>query len=141
MLTNIHLFFTTWLFMLIVFAKYTHKYIDLHFLSLLVLCIGLFMSFVTPRKYVIVLQNKEYAFSSWNRLLCIDVLHLLMFCIVYLYVPYRFTLDKYVAAIIMFLFYFLIVDTNKVYNVSNLIGFSLVLCITIIYTIYKFLYV
>jgi hypothetical protein len=79
------IFLTTWIVILVLFHKYTHKYINLLYLTFLAFAVGSYLSFINPGFYTLPLSRKEnIIFHGWHRFIIIDVaIHFLFFCFVY----------------------------------------------------------
>ena len=90
------IFFTTWVVILVVFHQYTHKYVDLLYLSFLAFFVGSYLSFVKPGFYTLPLTKKEnIIFYGWHRFIIIDIsIHLFFLCFVY-YFYFSFYQKKY----------------------------------------------
>ena len=56
----IYKFFTFWVFLLVLFSKYTYKYFNLEYLTFIVLTVGLYLSYINPRFYRFELFGKQY---------------------------------------------------------------------------------
>lgn len=134
MITNIVLFFTAWIFLLDIFHLYTHQYFDLVYLNLLVISIGSIISFIYPRKYTIVIQDKKYIFDGFTKLFSIDLLHVMMFILIILkYGSTKFTYPKFIASILLLCLYMILLDPKHIYGISYIEMLSLTTIVTILY--------
>jgi hypothetical protein len=130
----VFVFFTTWNVLLVLFHRYTYKFIDLLYLSYLTLMIGLYLSFVNPKRFIFRFGDKRYNFNGINKFLVVDLFfHILVFLFVYLtYFSYYHqqscdsSLLNTFAIIIM---YVCVVDIKKVYGITFL-EFLIVFAIT-----------
>ena len=138
MLTNISSFFTFWVAILCIFYDHTNKYIDLTFLSIIVLVIGSYISFVNPRKYTLIIQDQEYLFNGLYRFISIDILHIMLFLLIVNRYQ-RPTIMTFVNAMVLTLSYFILFDVETIYKTSKNIVILLFSLITIIYTVYLYL--
>lgn len=114
-------YFTTWSVLAVVFHAHTHKYINLVFLTFVTLMIGLYMSFINPRKFVFYFDKDRYEFTGAQKFIIVDMFfHLGAFL---------FVLDKYGAggrvgllgtwaAAALFAGYALIMPIRKIYGVE-----------------------
>lgn len=115
-------YFTTWSVLAVVFHAHTHRYINLVFLTFVTLVIGLYMSFINPRKFVFYFDRDRYVFTGAQKFVLIDMLfHLGAFLFVW---------EKYGwgdgnggllstwAAAALFAGYVLIMPIRKIYGVE-----------------------
>jgi len=80
-------FFTIWFITLLLLENYTNKYINLLFLSSIVLICGSYISFINPKYYIIKdFNNNKFKIDKHNRLLIDIFLHFL---------PFMYCLKKY----------------------------------------------
>lgn len=78
-------FFTLWIFILVIFHQYTFKYVDLLYLTFIVLIGGSYISFINPGKYIYKFPDNKYIeFSGYHRFIIIDIaMHIFMFIFIY----------------------------------------------------------
>jgi hypothetical protein len=141
---QIFMFFTTWNVLLVIFNRYTYKYINLLYTSFITLFIGLYLSFINPRRFVFRFANKKYKFVSWEKFISIDIIfHIFVF--LYIYYKYYFvyyknidacTEDQLLILSLCILFtYIICINVEKIYGIT-LLEFLIVFCIAnIIYFI------
>lgn len=129
--TNIHIFFTTWVVIIIIFHKYTHRVLDLLLLSFITMFCGLYFSIINPRKFCFILFGEYYVLEGADRFVIIDMFfHVLAFMFVYCtyreyYLPFTVN-TRFIITLCLLIFYLLIIDASKLYIVSkeNLLGIS-----------------
>lgn len=127
-------FLTIWVFILILFHKYINKYISLSFLSFIVMFMGLYFSYINPKKFVLYHYNRKVEISNFYiKLFLIDIpLHILPF----LFILYKYGLDnindnKILMALILIFFYYSIYDISYIYKI-RLRDIQILLIISII---------
>lgn len=136
MYTNLHLFFTSWLFLLVVFHRYTHMYIDLLYLSFVVLCVGLYISYVHPRFYRFVLFDKEYKLTGVDKFMIDLFFHLGIFWFVYLNYSGSTRIDyKFLVAVFLLCLYSIMIKVSSVYCVKLYELFSVIIIASIMYVL------
>lgn len=134
MFTNIFNFFTFWVAILCIFHNYTHEYLDLVFLSFIVLIIGSYISFVHPKKYTFIIQDKEYIFYGLHRLLTIDLLHIMMFVLIMCKYQ-RPTKMTFINSLILIFIYYILFDVENVYKISRNTMMMIFILATFLYII------
>lgn len=119
--TNVHLFFTLWVLLLMVFYKYTLEYFDMLYLVLIVFCIGCYVSFIDPRYYVAYVFGEEYKFEGLARFCCVDMIHLMLLMVVLC--NKVFTDDrniyKTLNSILLVIIYIGMIDPVQIYRTHN----------------------
>jgi len=116
------IYFTTWNIILVIFHKYTHKYINLLYTSFIILCLSFYISYIKPGYYIYYFNNKKYIVKGLYKLIFDIVNHLLVFIfILYNYHKYYRTHINYntlLVSIYLFIIYALFVDIQDIYNVK-----------------------
>lgn len=133
--TNLFDFFTTYLLLLVIFNKYTAKHIDLFFLTIITLFMGIFISYYHPKYYHFVFNNHEYNMSGYRRWI-VDAIHIALFIYTSLYVANttnQYTITNSILILIVYLFLF---DIEKVYRVNKQDLIVIGLIIIILYIIW-----
>ena len=139
----IYKFFTFWVFLLVLFSKYTYKYFNLEYLTFIVLSIGLYLSYINPRFYRFELFGKKYELKdTLEKFFIADLLfHIATFY--YVYEVYRneyTTLDyRTLNSLLLLLVYSLFIDFEKLYNINKKELMTVFLIVNIIYFSYKFI--
>lgn len=139
MFTNIHMFFTTWVVLLLVFHDYTHRYIDLFFLTFVTLFCGLYVSLVSPRKYSFVLFGDTYFLTGIDRFFAVDIVfHIIAFIFVYsryhsYYTPASID-GKFLSALLIIAAYLILVDAKRQYMTSKPEMYGVLVLSVIVYT-------
>lgn len=128
---NILYFFTFWNVLLIIVHKYTYKYINLLYISFITLILGLYLSFINPRIFIVDIGNTKYVYKDLA-LIIPDIIHILIFLFIfYKYNTFYNKKDEdqvLLISIFLLLFYILFVDIKKVYGIS-LLELLIVFCI------------
>jgi hypothetical protein len=125
---QIFTFFTTWNIMLIIFNKFVYNYINLLYTSFITLFIGLYLSFINPRKFIFRFGENKYIFTGWEKFISVDItFHIIAFLyIFYKYFDYYNSLDEYtenkllMISVILIFIYIGSVNVKKVYGISLL---------------------
>lgn len=114
-------FLTIWSFFLSLFHNYVNSYISLPFLSFICMIMGLYISYINPKKYVIYNYNKPIEIkNNLIKLLFIDIpFHILVF----LFIIYKYGFDdiydiKIITTLLLIFFYYSINDISFIYKIS-----------------------
>jgi len=121
-------FFTTWNVLLILFNKFVFKYIHLLYTSFITLFIGLYLSFINPRRFIFRFGPKKYIFTSWEKFIAVDIVfHIFAFIYIYFkYFGYYSSLDNcnedkiLIISILILFSYIISINVNRVYGISLL---------------------
>ena len=131
------MFFTTWNFMLVLFHQYTHNYVNLIYLSLITVTIGLYFSFINPRKFVYYLDNEKYTFTGIEKFILIDLfLHIAVLGFVlakYNKFYNKATLQPFVNSVLLLILYLIIIPFKRTYGVSFEEIAPVGICVTLVY--------
>lgn len=132
-------FFTCWMIIMIIFHHYTHKYINLLYLSLVTMIGGLYLSFINPRKFIFYFEGVRYEYTGIQKFIIVDLIfHILAFYFIYCryskYYTNMFDMKFLISCIILFI-YMLSYNIRKVYGISLMELFSVCIISTIIYFI------
>ena len=114
-------FFTTWSTILTVLHMYTSAAFNLVYMTWIVLVVGLYFSFINPRKFVVYMNDgKRITFNGIQKFFIVDlVFHILMFWYAWsLYGAKKQSLATYLNVILLMLIYLSLVDVKKVYGVN-----------------------
>lgn len=133
-------FFTTWAVIIIIFHTFTHKYINLLLLAVIVFFGGMYVSYINPRTYFFEFKGEDYNITSpWLRFFAIDTpCHILLLVItVYLYGNNhpKFISLQTLAVFILLLVYILIYDVQDIYKIDEMQMYSVVFCGVLIYVL------
>ncbi len=141
---QIFMFFTTWNVLLVIFNNITYKYIDLLYTSFITLFIGLYLSFINPRRFIFRFGTKKYKFVSWEKFIAVDIVfHIFIFLYIYYkyYNNYYSLLNKcaedeiLIISLCILFIYIICINVQKVYGIT-LLEFLIIFCIAnIIYFI------
>lgn len=141
---QIFMFFTTWNVLLVIFNNITYKHINLLYTSFITLFIGLYLSFINPRRFIFKFGKKKYKFVSWEKFIAVDIVfHIFIFLYIYYkyYNSYYSLLDKcaedeiLIISICILFTYIICINVQKVYGIT-LLEFLIIFCIVnIIYFI------
>lgn len=120
------MFFTFWNILLVIFHKYTSQYVDLLYLSFIVLVVGLYLSFINPAKFMLRFGEKKVYFTGLEKFVFCDLLsHSLVFVYV-LYLTYgtkkllRAGDVQLFVSIMIIVAYIILVNVKYVYGISLL---------------------
>lgn len=130
------MFFTTWSFILVLYANLTHKYIDLHFLTTFVLVVSTLIFFVHPGFMQFPIADGMYYKPTLVQKAVYHVIfHILPFAfIAYFYRNSRSSDNARLNAIIMIVIYVCTINVELVYHVkSQYMLFYTILAIIIMY--------
>jgi hypothetical protein len=111
--TDLYKFFTGWLVLVAVFKHIFEPHIDLFFLACVVFAVGLYISFVTPRKYAFRFLGKQYVVSGWARFFVVDAIHIAL--LVRLFPQRGFSMTRFLNACILLFIYYVSVDIESIY--------------------------
>lgn len=131
-------FFTTWVVTLTVFHNYVEKYIALSFLAYIVMIVGLYFSYVNPRKFTIQMDDdQKIVVKDPHKFFLIDLpFHILMFFFVYTVYGLHNKLDiKIVTAVFLIALYAIIFNPAEIYEVHMVEIIIVSLCAMISYVV------
>lgn len=135
-------FFTTWLLILVIFHKYVHPYVNLLLLAFVTATIGLYFSFINPRRFVFYMQGERYEYTGLEKFIIVDMFfHLLVLYFVWsMYGPYYMSQDTWTyhgtwAAFGLLALYALITNIKRIYGVSFIETISVFIIALIAYTL------
>lgn len=132
---NIFRYLTSINFILVLFSKYTHTYIDLLFLSLFVCIIGLYISHISPGYLLVYSNNQIHVVTGYPKLLLDIVFHILPLIYVFaVYNNYYAVHSNVTSALILIFTYAVIIDIKIIYDSNINVISALALAITIFYT-------
>ena len=137
-------FFTTWSCIFAIMHTYMHSWIDLKFLTFVVMIVGLYFSFINPRKFVLNLSAHEtIVFTGMQKFIVVDMIfHIGVFLYIsQLYAKQPFDHGRFFMACLFLLLYISIVNTRRVYGISfeEILYVFIVACI-VFFISYPFLY-
>ena len=114
-------FFTTWSIILSFAHRYTNRFVNVVYMTYLVSVMGLYFSFINPRKFVVYTNGgKKVVFTGWQKFLIIDlVFHIGVFVIMlYIYGNTKYSVASYINVVLFMLLYLVCIeDLKKVYGV------------------------
>ena len=119
---DIFKFFTTWVVFIVLFHPYTKDVFNLHLLAIVLLAGGAYISFVTPRKYVVRFGSREYTFDGVLRLITIDILfHLFMFLFIVetYWQKYELFDVRTANSILLGITYLMFINVRKAYMIEE----------------------
>lgn len=115
-------FFTTWMIVLVVFHHTTHRYINLLLLATVTAVVGLYLSFVNPRRFVFYFEGERHEYTGLQKFIIVDIMfHVLMLYFVWSRYGRHYMrcgigeLD--VVALALLVGYVLTHDVRKVYGI------------------------
>jgi hypothetical protein len=130
-------FFTTWSVCLVIFHRYTYKYINLVLITMFAFFGGFYLSFVYPKAYYLYDGEKEYKIQGWTRFIIDILFHV---------IPYMFILSRYVhyyklfdnqtiSAFALIMIYVILIPSNYVYKISSMEIFKIYMIVVILFVI------
>lgn len=123
-------FFTTWSVLLAIFHRQVFKYVNLLYVSFITLMVGLYMSFINPRKFVFYLQGERFVYNGVEKFIIVDMLfHLFVFGFIWSRYRgyYRGFDNSLLSAMCLFVIYLMTVNVRKIYGLSlTELGFAFV---------------
>lgn len=133
-------FFTTWTLILAVLHRYTMDYVDLIFLTFVTAIIGMYFSFIKPRKFVFYFDGIRYEYTGVQKFIIVDMIfHLLIFFLIYnAYKNYYHKMDfRTFNAILLMIIYATFTNFKKLYGVElNEIIFVFIIAVLLYYLIF-----
>ena len=115
-------FFTTWSLILAILHKYTRTYVNLVFITFITAIMGLYLSFIKPRKFVFYFDNERYVYTGLEKFIIVDMIfHLLVFYLIYSrYGKYYKTMFdmKTLNVVLLMLLYASVANLKKLYGVG-----------------------
>lgn len=126
-LTNINL-------LLVLFYKYTARYIDLHLLCLIVAFVSFGITYIYPRKvYVTWIDNSISIFETTTPRVLIDVtMHWLPLLFVLYAIPFSKSIQKITLTFFLIISYSIIFNAPKLYKFDIKITFILIVLALIV---------
>lgn len=141
---HIFTFFTAWSVLLTLFHKYTGEIVDLKFITFTTLLIGMYFSFIEPKKFHIIFNGVKYKFDGTKKFLLVDLIfHLCIFIyIMYIYHDQQFSWKRFLNSFILLVIYTCFVDVSRIYGVPIsrcilLVVVSILLYFTYVYFLSK----
>ncbi len=129
------LFFTTWSMIIVFFHKYLASSFDIIFITFMTMMIGMYMSFVKPKKFSFVLGDRKIVINGLEKFFSVDLtFHVAFF--LFIFVRYRNVPTNYhkiLNALLVFLFYFILIDIKRIYGITYIEVFQLFTGIFVIY--------
>lgn len=117
-------FFTFWNILLVIFHQYTHRHVNLLFLSFMCLVIGSYLSFINPRLFLFQIGEEKIYLTGLHKLIIVDIFaHLLPFLFIYVtyskYYENQNPLFSPLTLLIVFI-YGILINHQRVYRASIL---------------------
>lgn len=115
--------FTFWVIVLCIFDEYTHKYVNLLYLTFITLIIGLYISYVHPRYFRYPIDDETIRFEGFTKFYIIDLFsHIVPFIyILFKYKSYYAStslIDMPFTFLILSMYYILL-NTETIYGISK----------------------
>lgn len=133
-------FFTTWTLILTILHVYTSKYVNLLLLTFITSIIGLYFSFIKPRKFVLYFEGVRYEYTGLQKFIIVDMIfHLLVFYLIYSMYKNRYKLNdsQTLNALLLLLIYSTFTDFKKLYGVEmKELFFVFIIAILLYYLIF-----
>lgn len=127
-------FLTFWMVLLVIFHKWTHKYIDLLYLSFVCFSVGSYISFVGPGVY----KYGDVEFKGLERLIVVDMaIHIFFFLFVYwnYYSYYKGDGNRtfFITLLIVLSFSSFVINPETIYFTSQVKLFAILILATVLY--------
>lgn len=145
-------YFTAWVFVLVVFHKWTFRFFNLMFLSLSVLVVSMYISYVDPKyfKYILIrnkvstegngtVTNVVYHIKGNTKIILDVIYHILPFIfVVWKYGLYYMKYDVAYSlsmsnAVLLIMIYIVLFNVEQVYDLNEYIFVSLVCMLVLVY--------
>lgn len=117
-------FFTTWVLVMALFHKYVFDKVNLLFLSWMTCIVGLYFSFINPRKFVFYFEGLKYEYTGLEKFIIVDILfHVLVLIAIYQYYGAYYKSiglgnSQTLIALVIMMIYLAMFDVKKIYGVS-----------------------
>lgn len=117
-------FFTTWVLVMCLLHHIVFDKVNLLLLSWITCIVGLYLSFINPRKFVFYFEGKRYEYTGLEKFFIVDsMFHILvLYFIITHYGAYYSSLNLFskqnVIAISILLIYLYVTNIKKVYGIS-----------------------
>lgn len=118
-------FFTAWVFIMALFHKYVYKHVNILLLSFVTLIVGLYLSFINPRRFVFYMQGERFEYTGAEKFIIVDMFfHVFVFYVLLcLYGSYYRSKELFChsgtwAAFAILALYVAITDIKKLYGIS-----------------------
>lgn len=115
--------FTFWVIILCIFDEYTHKYVNLLYLTFVTLVIGMYISYVHPRYFHYPIDNDVIKFEGFTKFYIIDLFsHIIPFIyIVYKYKSYysSISLADMPFTFLILIMYYILLNTETIYGINK----------------------
>lgn len=113
-------FFTFWSLIFVVLHTYTARFLDLRYMTFIVLVIGSYLSFVNPGSFKFIRDDGNVdEYRGWRKFLIIDIaMHLCVF--IYIWVVQQktgFDISTFLCTHILLIVYLSTVNVERVYGV------------------------
>jgi len=117
-------FFTTWMVIMALLHNLLFDKVNLLLLAWITCIVGLYLSFINPRKFVFYFEGKRYVYTGLQKFIIVDsIAHVIvLYAMYYLYRNYYKSIGYLntptIAAIAILMVYLLITNIRKVYGIS-----------------------
>jgi hypothetical protein len=117
----LQIFLTFWVFILVVFHNYSRKIFSLSFLTFIVMCMGLYISYINPGKYYINYNGYKIIIAGYTKLVIDIYFHIIPFFFIYFTYGIESFFDnwKIIPSILLIILYNLLYCPEKIYNIPK----------------------
>lgn len=119
---HVFLFFTTWNVLLVTLHPITHKYVNLLYLSFITTMIGLYLSFVNPKRFVLRFGKTKYYYTGLEKFFIVDITFHILVLVYVMYIYHVFySLPNWretSGAILILIIYLCTINIQRVYGVA-----------------------
>ena len=114
---ELHSFFTFWVFILVIFHKYTHKIFSLPYLTFIVFTTSIYISYIEPAAFYVRYDDKIYEINGYKKIILDIIFHFSVF--IFIYSIYGFepflTNWKIISSLILILIYIFLYNPSEIY--------------------------
>jgi len=117
----LQVFFTLWVFILVVFHKYTKKIFSLPFLTFIIMFMGFYISYINPRKYYIDYNGTQIIIDGYKKIILDFLFHIVPFFFIYFKYGIEpvFNNIKIIPSILLIILYNLSYCPDKIYHLPK----------------------
>jgi len=130
---NLLKFYTVWNIILVLFKNLTIYYFDIHLSTLFVFLCGFYLSFIYPKYYIFILNNKKIKITGWLRFIIVDIIFHTIPLIYIINIKYEYNKQKILNQLILFFIYLFFNNIFHIYNIRLIDYYRLILFLVIVF--------
>jgi hypothetical protein len=117
----LQIYLTLWVFILVVFHKFTRKIFSLSLLTFIVMFMGLYISYINPRKYYVNYNGNTIIIDGYTKNIIDIYFHIIPFFFIYFTYGIEpfFNNWKIIPSILLIILYNLIFCPEKIYHLPK----------------------